>query len=141
MNAARSLDPSPRTLEVESLAGFDRLVAAGARSMHGWHAQSLDLRGRTAALEALDAQGAIFLGCTFDDGVEDWLRRRGALIFPRLQGVPFNPYRGQLYTPQELYAGIATLTLRGHARRTRVPVEHPPGPAAPAGCHPGRRPA
>ncbi|MGY2743571.1 LOG family protein [Pseudarthrobacter sp. O4] len=107
MSAARSLHPSPRTLEVESLAGFDRLVAAGARSMHGWHVQSLDLRGRRAQLEALEVQGAVFLGCTFDAGVEDSLRGRGALIFPRLQAVPFNPYRGQLYTPQELYAGIS----------------------------------
>jgi predicted Rossmann-fold nucleotide-binding protein len=73
--------------------------------MHGWHAQSLDLRGRAAPLESMDAQGAVFLGCTFDDGVENSLRGRGALIFPRLDGVPFNPYRGQLYSPQELYAG------------------------------------
>jgi len=107
MNAARSLHPSPRTLEVESLDSFDRLVAAGARSMQGWHAQSLDLRGRTAQLEAMQAQGGIFLGCTFDAGVEDALRSRGALIFPKLEAVPFNPYRGRLYTPQELYQGIA----------------------------------
>jgi predicted Rossmann-fold nucleotide-binding protein len=106
MSAARSLHPSPRTLEVESLDSFDRLVAAGARSMQGWHAQSLDLRGRTAQLEAMQAQGGIFLGCTFDDGVEDMLRGRGALIFPKLEAVPFNPYRGRLYTPQELYEGI-----------------------------------
>ncbi|KUM36999.1 LOG family protein [Arthrobacter sp. EPSL27] len=106
MSAARSLHPSPRTLEVESLDSFDRLVAAGARSMQGWHAQSLDLRGRSAQLAAMQAQGGIFLGCTFDDGVEDLLRSRGALIFPRLEAVPFNPYRGRLYTPQELYEGI-----------------------------------
>ena len=106
MSAARSLHPSPRTLEIESLDGFDRLVAAGARSMQGWHAQSLDLRGRAAQLEALQAQGGIFLGCTFDAGVEDSLRSRGALIFPKLEAVPFNPYRGRLYTPQELYEGI-----------------------------------
>lgn len=107
MSAARSLHPSPRTLEVESLDSFDRLVAAGAKSMQGWHAQSLDLRGRTAQLEAMNAQGGIFLGCTFDGGVEDSLRSRGALIFPKLEAVPFNPYRGQLYTPQELYDGIS----------------------------------
>jgi predicted Rossmann-fold nucleotide-binding protein len=106
MNPSGSLTPSPRTLEVDSVAGFDQLVRAGATAMHGWHAQSLDLRGRAAALAALDAEGAIFLGCTFDPGVEDSLRRRGALIFPRLAGVPFDPYRGELYTPQELYAGI-----------------------------------
>jgi predicted Rossmann-fold nucleotide-binding protein len=107
MNAARSLHPSPRTLEVESLDSFDRLVAAGARTMQGWHAQSLDLRGRTAQLEAMSALGGIFLGCTFDDGVEDSLRSRGALIFPKLETVPFNPYRARLYTPQELYQGIS----------------------------------
>ncbi len=107
MNAARSLHPSPRTLEVESLDSFDRLVAAGARTMQGWHAQSLDLRGRTAQLEAMNPQGGIFLGCTFDDGVEDSLRSRGALIFPKLEAVPFNPYRARLYTPQELYQGIS----------------------------------
>ena len=50
MSAARSLHPSPRTLEVETLDSFDRLVAAGARTMQGWHVQSLDLRGRTAQL-------------------------------------------------------------------------------------------
>ena len=107
MNAARSLYPSPRTLEVESLDSFDGLVAAGARTMQGWHAQSLDLRGRTAQLEAMNPQGGIFLGCTFDDGVEDSLRSRGALIFPKLEAVPFNPYRARLYTPQELYQGIS----------------------------------
>ncbi|MDR7160647.1 Rossmann fold nucleotide-binding protein [Arthrobacter sp. BE255] len=106
MNPSGGVRPSPRTLEVESLASFDRLVAAGAVAMHGWHAQSLDLRGRTAALESLDVEGAIFLGCTFDPGVEDGLRRRGALIFPKLEGVPFDPYRARLYTPQELYAGL-----------------------------------
>jgi len=105
MNAARSLSPSPRTLEVESLDSFERLVNAGVRSMQGWHAQSLDLRGRAVPLEAMDPQGAIFLGCTFDDGVEDALRSGGALIFPKLETVPFNPYRGQLYSPQELYFG------------------------------------
>lgn len=106
MNPSGSLNPSPRTLEVESVSGFDRMVSAGAKTMHGWHAQSLDLRGRAPALAALDAEGAVFLGCTFDPGVEEALRRRGALIFPKLTGVPFDAYRAELYTPQELYAGI-----------------------------------
>ena len=59
-----------------------------------------------AALEKLDVEGAIFLGCTFDQEVEEGLRRRGALIFPKLEGVPFDPYRAGLYTPRELYAGL-----------------------------------
>ncbi|XAS64725.1 Rossmann fold nucleotide-binding protein [Micrococcaceae bacterium Sec5.8] len=107
MSAARSLHASPRTLEVESLDSFDRLVAGGATSLQGWHVQSLDLRGRSAQLRAVHPQGGIFLGCTFAGGVEESLRSRGALIFPKLDAVPFNPYRGQLYTPQELYEGIS----------------------------------
>lgn len=106
MNRTAALNPSPRTLDVESMVHFDRLVRAGAVSMHGWHAQSLDLRGYSRQLKAMDPQGAIFLGCTFDTGVEDSLRRRGALIFPKLQGIPFDPYRGSLYTPAELYPDI-----------------------------------
>lgn len=107
MDAHGSLNPSPRTLDVDSLERFDGLVVTGARSMHGWHAQSLDLRGRAEPLLTLDVEGSIFLGCTFDDGVEASLRSRGALIFPRLDGIPFNPYRSRLYSAQELYEGIA----------------------------------
>ncbi|MGN7236090.1 LOG family protein, partial [Micrococcus luteus] len=69
---------------------------------------SLDLRGRSAALKSVSVEGAMFLGCIFDDGMETNLRSRGALIFPRLEGVPFDPYRGSLYSPAELYAGLAT---------------------------------
>jgi predicted Rossmann-fold nucleotide-binding protein len=107
VNLSGKVGPSPRSLDVEDLASFDRLVSAGAGEMDGWHAQSLDLRGRSDALNRIRVEGAIFLGCVFDDGMEDALRRRGALIFPRLEGVPFNPYRAGLYSPQELYAGLA----------------------------------
>ena len=106
MNLSGNVGPHPHNLEVQDLDSFDRLVGAGAVDMRCWHAQSLDLRGRTNALQRLHVEGAIFLGCTFDDGVEDLLRRRGALIFPRLETVPFNPYRAALYSPGELYAGL-----------------------------------
>ena len=106
MNLSGNVGPHPHNLEVQDLDSFDRLVGAGAVDMRCWHAQSLDLRGRTNALQRLHVEGAIFLGCTLDDGVEDLLRRRGALIFPRLETVPFNPYRAALYSPGELYAGL-----------------------------------
>ncbi|TLM81481.1 Rossmann fold nucleotide-binding protein [Pseudarthrobacter sp. NamE2] len=102
-----NLGPTPRSLEVQDLQAFDSLVTAGAVHLEGWHAQSLDLRGRSAALDRLDVEGAIFLGCTFDEGMESRLRSRGALIFPRLETVPFNPYRSGLYSPAELYDGLA----------------------------------
>ena len=108
MSAARSLHPSPRTLEVESLAGFDRLVAAGAAACRAGMSSRWTCAAAGPSWRRWTRRARIFLGCTFDGGAEDSLRGRGALIFPRLEAVPFNPYRGQLYTPQELYAGIAT---------------------------------
>lgn len=97
---------SPRALDIEDVERFDALVARGAASMHGWHLHSLDLRHRTEQLRRLKPAGAIFLGCSFAEGVEEMLRSGGALIFPHLPGVPFDPYRGRLYTGAELYAGV-----------------------------------
>ncbi|MEO8221118.1 MAG: LOG family protein [Specibacter sp.] len=101
------LAPRARNIEIEELEGFDALVAGGAKSMHGWHFQSMDLSGRSGELVQLRASGAIFMGCTFAHGVEDLLRGRGALIFPTLPHIPFNAYRGHLYTGAELFEGIA----------------------------------
>ncbi|GAA4657278.1 LOG family protein [Arthrobacter cryoconiti] len=99
--------PHSRTVEVEEVAGFDALIAGGAKSMHGWIFQAVDLRTRSSELVALRAPGAIFLGCLFAPEIENLLRSRGALIFPTLPNIPFNAYRGHLYTGAELYAGIA----------------------------------
>ncbi|MDJ0312628.1 LOG family protein [Arthrobacter sp. H35-D1] len=102
------LAPHARDIDIEQLADFDALVAGGAASMHGWHFQSVDLHGRSAELAQLHVAGAVFMGCTFAAGVEDELRGRGALIFPSLPHVPFNAYRGHLYTGAELFEGIET---------------------------------
>ena len=102
------LAPHARDIDIEQLADFDALVAGGATSMHGWHFQSVDLRGRSAELAQLHVAGAVFMGCTFAAGVEVLLRGRGALIFPSLPHVPFNAYRGHLYTGNELFGGIET---------------------------------
>ena len=69
-------------------------------------------------LLALDARGSLFLGCTISEPVADRLRAGGALIFPAVPDVPFDPWRAQLYTPAELYDGLER-RLPGHARRAR----------------------
>lgn len=104
MNATPA--PLPRTLEVESLGHFDALVAGGAASMAGWQVQSVDLTERSSALKALDPAGAMFLGCRLQPGMEQSLRARGALVFPVLPGLPFDPYRPALYAGPELYTGV-----------------------------------
>jgi predicted Rossmann-fold nucleotide-binding protein len=95
-----------RLVEVDRLDEFDRLVAAAATSMAGWRMQDLDLSDRGEKLRMLDPAGALFLGCTLAPADEQSLRDRGALVFPAIPDVPFDPYRSALYSPAELYAGL-----------------------------------
>jgi predicted Rossmann-fold nucleotide-binding protein len=89
--------------EIESMDQWHDHVAS-KRSFRGWHIHGLDLRG--VDLAAIELVGSVFLGCRFDSGVESDIRRRGGLVFPRIPDVPFNPYRPNLYTADELYDGL-----------------------------------
>jgi Predicted Rossmann fold nucleotide-binding protein len=91
-------------VEIETLAQFDRQVETG--SLAGRYLQSLDLTGRAEALLAADVTRAVFLGCTFAAGTEAAIEARGALVFPTLPDLPFQPYRTGLYRPEELYASL-----------------------------------
>jgi predicted Rossmann-fold nucleotide-binding protein len=95
-----------RIVDVESLEEFDSRVAAGAHELSGWRLRSVDLRERGAVLRTLDPCGALFLGCPLLPADGDDLRDRGALVFPVVPHVPFDPYRASLYAPHELYAGL-----------------------------------
>jgi predicted Rossmann-fold nucleotide-binding protein len=101
-----------RIQEIENLDTFDEAVADGLGRLRGWHLQSLDLTDRASELARLTVTGGVFLGCRFaagdGPGSEDDVRRRGGLVFPTVPDVPFDPYRGHLYSPDELYAGLAT---------------------------------
>jgi len=114
-------------VEVESLDEFDERVAAGARSMNGWHLQAVDLSERGLELRSLDPRGALFLGCDLAAADEESLRARGALVFPAVPDVPFDAYRAGLYAPQELYDGLAssyeeTLDARVYAWSQQEPT-------------------
>ncbi len=96
-------------IEIESLGEFDRSVERalrGRRSMSGWQVQDLDLTNREEVLDDLDPRGALFLGCTIPEPTAQRLRAGGALLFPSVPDVPFNPWRATLYTPAELYDGL-----------------------------------
>ncbi len=97
---------SGTTVEIESLDDFDRLVAAGATSMRGWRVQGVDLQDRTTELLRLRPDSAVLLGSAVSDQAQQHLLTGGALLFPSIPALPFEPYRASLYTPDELYAGI-----------------------------------
>lgn len=95
-----------RPAEIETLEEFDQRVR-GRTSIQDWHLQSLDLTGRADVLRKLDVHRALFLGCTLTPESDADVRTRGALVFPAVPDVAFNPYRGHLYTAAELYDGLA----------------------------------
>lgn len=80
--------------------------------------QSVDLRDfGTEDWATAELAGAHFLGCLFDCAEsEAVIRKRGGVIFPRLGGVPYNPYRSRLYTAEELYAPAISNPLKSFDR-------------------------
>jgi predicted Rossmann-fold nucleotide-binding protein len=115
-------------VEVDTLPELDALLAAGSRSMRGWRLQDLDLTRRSEELRSLAPAGALLLGCDVLPADEEWLRAHGALVFPDVPDIPFDAYRGALYTAEELYDGLdrgygATLDARVYAW-SRGPARH-----------------
>ncbi|MFD0354288.1 LOG family protein [Streptomyces sp. NPDC127110] len=92
-------------IEIETLAEFDRVVARG--SLSGYRIQSVNLLERTFALLSADTSAAVFLGCAMEPDASVKVRADGALVFPPIPDLPFNPYRGLLYTAEELFTGLA----------------------------------
>ncbi|MFI5872954.1 LOG family protein [Streptomyces sp. NPDC051445] len=91
--------------EIESLAEFDEVVRAHGTLSH-FRVQSVDLTDRTDALLALDTSGAVFLGCPMAPEAATKSRASGALVFPPVPGLSFDPYRGFVYSPDELFASL-----------------------------------
>jgi predicted Rossmann-fold nucleotide-binding protein len=95
-----------RAHEVESTDDLDRLLARRPSSAAGWRLQGLDLTAYVEGLRGLDVRGMVVLGGRLPPALELDLRHRGALVFPDVPEVPFDPYRARLYTVDELYSGL-----------------------------------
>lgn len=92
-------------MEIETLAELDAWLDAG-RPLNGLRLQGLDLTAREDRLLTADPRGVVVLGGEVSDRLETHLRSGGALVFPAVTGVPVDPYRSGLYTPDELYHGL-----------------------------------
>ena len=125
--------------EIESMAELDaRLNEPGQLS--GCFIQSLDLTRVAAQLRGADVRGALFLGCRFAPGEAERLHRAGALIFPALPHLPFDPYRSELYSAEDLYSDLAagyaaSLDARIHRWWTTVATPGDAGTALAAMLH------
>lgn len=96
--------PPARDREIESLEEFDHVALSG--SFVGYRVQAVDLTDRTFALLVTDTSQTVFLGCPMEPQALAHVRAGGALVFPPIPELPFDPYRGRLYTPGELYEGL-----------------------------------
>lgn len=92
--------------ELRDLQTFERHLAT-TRSLSGAVVAGLDLRALAPRLAAVEVKNAVFLGCELEPTALAEMIGRGALVFPRLDGLPYEPWRTRLYTPEELFAGFA----------------------------------
>ncbi|MDT0568310.1 LOG family protein [Streptomyces sp. DSM 3412] len=92
--------------EIETIEEFDAIVSARG-TLAGFRIQAVDLTDRTRELLATDTAEAVFLGCPMRPEAAAKIRTDGALVFPPVPGLPFDPYRGLLYTPDELFASLS----------------------------------
>lgn len=91
--------------EIETLDEFDAVVSARG-TLAGFRVQAVDLTDRTKELLRNGTAGAVFLGCAMRPDAAAKVRADGALVFPPAPDLPFDPYRGRLYSPDELFAGL-----------------------------------
>ncbi|MFD9136365.1 LOG family protein [Streptomyces bottropensis] len=92
--------------EIETIEEFDAIVSARG-TLRGFRVQAVDLTDRTRELLTTATAGAVFLGCPMREEAAAKIRTDGALVFPPVPGLPFDPYRGLLYSPDELFASLS----------------------------------
>jgi len=108
-----SADQPP--LEFETVAKLDAHLREG-RPLTACVFQGLDLRLHTAALTAGRLTGSAFLGCLLEPAAITHALADKALVVPRPEGIPFDPFRGSLYSVEEdLYAGYVVGQPGGYA--------------------------
>lgn len=90
-------------IEVHSLPELVQRISAG--SLCNVVVQGLDLHRIAGPLQAISAEGAVFLGCAMDEPTTAHIQRTGGLLFPSLDGLPYHPFRPSLYTADELMDG------------------------------------
>lgn len=58
-----------------------------------------------AELRSSNVAGSLMLGCRLTPEQRDDVEARGATVFPEFDGIPYNPYRHELYSAAELLSG------------------------------------
>ena len=105
MHKPSATKPPPPPLEIETVAQFVQHTKAGL-PLSNVVFQGLDLTEHSEAICHSDLRGSVFLGCELTSHSLKAAQNHGALIFPPFHGLLYKPYRGCLYTAEELYTGF-----------------------------------
>ena len=97
-------DPLQRFKEIHSL---EELLENGYQLTNST-IQNIDFTSSTINWHALELQNAVFLGCKLKKEDKIAIIEKGAVIFPEVPDLVYNPYRSSLYTWQELYKESAS---------------------------------
>jgi predicted Rossmann-fold nucleotide-binding protein len=92
-------------IEIDTVERWTRHIKE-AQELEAIVIQGLDLTGETEALLRLPistTKPPVFLGCQLEARALARLYDDGALVFPWLPGLPYHPYRGSLYSVEELF--------------------------------------
>ncbi len=87
---------------ITQIETLDQFIAQN-HSLENCTLQNVDLSEHPINWESIKIENTTFLGCIFpNEEVELHLRRIGGIIYPLIEGLPYNPYRSALYKWQEL---------------------------------------
>lgn len=100
----------PDDKEIKTLSAFDGVLEQCGTAIHGFTFLALDFSRRKVDWSKLDPAGSTFIGCKLELEDELLLRSKGAYFYVHPGGLPYNPYRSQLYTWQELMEGFSEET-------------------------------
>jgi len=70
--------------------------------------QSIDVTEISDLVLEATVENTLFLGCVLPDDVVCSVIKRGASVFPKLTGLPFNPYAPVLYSADTLFDGFSS---------------------------------
>lgn len=110
--------------DVPTIEAFDEIISQAATN-RPLAIQGLDLRERRDDLLDNDWPHTVFLGCLMEDAIAHHVHTTGATVFPAFEGIPYNPFRGSLYTSDELREGDLDGAIYEHQSKWR---KHPPAP-------------
>lgn len=86
-------------LEFDTIAALKAYLET-SKDLTGAAFQSIDLASIEEELSSATLKDNFLLGCTFHESTLELFHR--PIIFPAMPNLPFDPFRGELYSPEEL---------------------------------------